>query len=72
MTQVLNIDAFSCLRECSLVVYYFTLSNVYLQVKPHFKETLLKNALVVNYSDFFPIYKALVSIMFPAINCYSQ
>lgn len=70
MTQVLNIDAFSCLRECSLV-YYFRLSNVYLQVKAHFKETLLKNALVVNYSDFFPIYKALVSIMFPAINCYS-
>lgn len=71
MTQVLNIDAFSCLRECSLVVYYFRLSIVYLQVKSHFKETLLKNALVVNYSDFFPIYKALVSIMFPAINCYS-
>lgn len=57
---------FSC---CFL--YYFRLSNVYLQVKPHFKETLLENALVVNYSDFFPIYKALVSIMFPAINCYS-
>lgn len=64
MTQVLNIDDFTCWRVFSCCfLYYFRLSNVYLLVKPHFKNTLLENALMVNYSDFSPIYKTLVSII---------